>query len=57
VTRPKKAKKTTSKSESPLTISLHITFPRKAAWMASGFLTGSLTTEAIIRVLSSIHGG
>lgn len=57
MTEPKKAKKPVSKSESPVMINVRITLPRKAAWVTSGFLSGSITTVTILRVLSSIHGG
>jgi hypothetical protein len=57
MSKPRKLKKPEGKPEPPLMISLRITLPRKAVWTASGFLTGSLTTEAIVRAISSLHGG
>jgi|HubBroStandDraft_4_1064222.scaffolds.fasta_scaffold1464584_1 hypothetical protein len=57
MTRPKKIKKTAAaKPEPSITLNLKITVPRRVAWMTSGFLTGSAATEAITRVLRSIHG-
>lgn len=44
-------------AESPVVISIRITLPRKAMWLVSGFLSGSIATETLVRVLAGLHGG
>jgi hypothetical protein len=43
--------------EPPVTISIKITVPRKVIWVASGFLSGGITVETLVRVISGLHGG
>jgi hypothetical protein len=57
MTKPKKAKKVIVPPDPALMISLRIAIPRKAAWMTSGILTGSIATETIIQLLGIAHGG
>ena len=55
--RDKKDKKANDASHPSLIINLQVAIPRKAAWMASGIVTGSIFTEALLRLLTSMHGG
>lgn len=43
--------------EPPFSINLKITMPRKTIWVASGFLSGTVTSEVVTHLIRIIHGG
>ena len=57
MTAKKNTKKNIDAPDPALIISLQVAIPRKAAWMASGIVTGSIFTEALLRLLTIVHGG